>query len=220
MVITDSLEFFGEKFARFPMYRDFVALVVPLDKEGRTFIKKLENPKHDGLSAERLPDPQRRDHAKAVMKQLAKAIRDTIKSYTLAQFANEVSADELRRYFKSDLSVEPDAAKSAQDDPQTVRYRIEPSKPRPETRASARGKGDAGGVKPGPTPGPGPGPGPGSDPGTRPGGTGAGGSARPILLSDVRNRMLSNTNPKSRTILFTPSESGKATIVLEATGTQ
>ena len=44
MMITDSLEFFGDKFARFQMHRDFVALVVPLDAEGRAFIKKLENP--------------------------------------------------------------------------------------------------------------------------------------------------------------------------------
>jgi hypothetical protein len=43
-------------------------------------------------------------------------------------------------------------------------------------------------------------------------------SARPIVLSDVRNLLPSTANPRLRTIMFTPSEGGRATIVLEASG--
>jgi hypothetical protein len=53
MMITDNLKHFGDKFSRFPLYRDFVALVEPLDDQGNALIKKLEGPRHDELSAER-----------------------------------------------------------------------------------------------------------------------------------------------------------------------
>lgn len=220
MVITDSLELFGEKFARFPMYRDFVALVVPLDDEGRAFIKKLENPKHDGLSPERLPDQPRREHAKTVMKELAKKIRDTIRSYTLAQFEDEVSADEMRQYFPTDAAKPADSGESAQDDPETIRYQLEPKKPRSEPHAVRNEEGNVAGPRLGPTPSPGPGAGPGPSPGqgprSRP--NRGKGEARPIMLADVRNLLPRAENPKARTIMFTPSEGGMATILLEASG--
>ena len=72
MVITDSLEKFEEPFRSFPMYKEFVALVEPLDPAGSTFIKKLENPKHDGLSAERITDEAKRKKAVKAVKKLAK----------------------------------------------------------------------------------------------------------------------------------------------------
>ncbi len=216
MVITDSLEFFGEKFARFPMYRDFVALVVPLDNEGRAFIKKLENPKHDGLSAERLPDQQRREHAKSVMKKFAAKIRETIKSVALTSFDDEVSADEMRQYFQADAAKPADSGASSQDDPETVKYRLEPRKTPVEPRATGKGEGTTVGPKPGPGTGPGPGPGPGPNP--RPPSSGVKATARPIILSDVRNLLPTAANPRMRTIMFTPSEGGRATILLEASG--
>jgi hypothetical protein len=43
-------------------------------------------------------------------------------------------------------------------------------------------------------------------------------SARPVVLSDVRNLLPTATNPHLRTIMFTPSEGGRATILLEASG--
>jgi hypothetical protein len=218
MVITDSLEFFGDKLARFAMHRDFVALVVPLDDEGRAFIKKLENPKHDSLSAERLPDEGRRASARAIMKKLVKVIRETIKSHTLARFEDEVSADELRKYFAAEAERSAEAAANGQDDPQTVRYTIEPKKQKTEPRAAAKGKGNAGGERPGGTPGPGPGPEPGEERRPRDRGAGAAGVARPIRLADIRNLVPPDNNPKARTIMFTPAEGGKATITLEASG--
>jgi hypothetical protein len=218
MMITDSLEFFGDKFARFQMHRDFVALVVPLDAGGRAFIKKLENPKHDSLSAEWLADETRRAAAKGIMKQLVKFIRDTIKSHSLAQFEDEVSADELEKYFAVESQAATNPAQDGQDDLATVRYTIEPKKQRTEPRASSRGQGDTGGERRGRTYGLGPGPSPGENPRPRSRGTGGAGEARPIYLADTRNFVPSDNNPKTRTILFTPSEGGTATILLEASG--
>ena len=101
------------------MHRDFVALVVPLDPEGRAFIKKLENPKHDSLSAEWLADETRRVDAKSIMKRLVKFIRDTIKSHTLAQFGEakgRVLGNPVRRSFV-------EAAQLAMTDPAGVEAR-------------------------------------------------------------------------------------------------
>jgi hypothetical protein len=218
MMITDSLEFFGDKFARFQMHRDFVALVVPLDAEGRAFIKKLENPKHDGLSAEWLADEARRASAKSIMKQLVKLIRETIKSHTLTEFDDEVSADELKKYFAVEAQRPALPAQDGQDNLATVRYTIEPRNPRTEPRARARGRGDTGGGRPGGAPGPGPGPSPGDNPRPQTQGAGGAGDARPIYLADTRNFIPLKDNPRHRKILFTPSEGGTATICLEASG--
>lgn len=218
MVITDSLEYFGEKFARFPMYRDFVALVVPLDDEGRAFIKKLENPKHDGLSADRLPSLESRAHAKSVMKKFATTIRDTIKSVALTQFADEVSADEMRQYFQADAAKPDDPGESSEDDPETVKYRLEPKKTPVQPRVTGKGEGNIAGRQPKPGLGPEPGPGPRPGPRPRPPWSGIKTTARPIVLSDVRNLLPTAKNPRMRTIMFTPSEGGRATIVLEASG--
>jgi len=210
MVITDSLEHFGEKFARFPMYRDFVSLVVPLDDEGRALIKRLENPKHDGLSAERLPDEAKRNQAKSVMRRLARTIRDTIKSYTLAKFESEVSVDELAQYFATDVNRNPANGDSAAEDPQTIKYRIEPRKPKNGTRAARAGR--RGGTGPGPRTAKGAG-GETARPRMPSGRT----SAQPIVLDDVRN-VMGVAGPRSRRIFLTSPEGGTARIVIEAPG--
>jgi hypothetical protein len=222
MMITDSLEYFGEKFARFPMYRDFVALVVPLDDEGRAFIKRLENPKHDGLSADRLSSLESQAQAKSIMKKFATTIRDAIKSVALTKFEDEVSADEMRQFFQAEAAKPQNPGPSAQDDPETVKYRLEPKKIPEPPRVTGAGAGNTVGPRPkpgpGPAPGPGPGPGPSPGPTPRPPVSGIRMSARPIVLSDVRNLLPTAANPRLRTIMFTPSEGGHATIVLEASG--
>jgi len=218
MVITDSLENFGDRFSRFAMHRDFVAVVVPVTKEGSAFIKRLENPRHDGLSAERLPDVAAVNEARRVMKALAKAIRETIRSHTFIQFDNEMSVDEMRDYFSADADQSDKSKKSGQDDPATVRYTVEPRRPRTETRAAAPGKGNAGGTTRGPTPGPNPGPGPGDKPRPHNSGTGKSGNARAIRLQEVRHIPLPAKGAYGRTILFTPDETGTAIITLEASG--
>jgi hypothetical protein len=218
MVITDSLENFGDKFSRFALHRDFAAVVVPLEKEGGTLIKRLENPRHDGLSAERLPDEGERARAKAIMKRLIKTIRETIRSHSMLAFDSEMSVDEMRNYFAVEAQQDAKAPKSEQEDPNTLRYRVEPRRPRTSPHATVRGTGESGGPRPGPKPGPGPGPGPGPTPRPFNGGGGKSGDARTILLRDVRNRPTSGKGAAARSIFFTPEGSGMATIAVEATG--
>ena len=55
------------------------------------------------------------------MKQLVKFIRDTIKSHSLAQFEDEVSADELKKYFAVESHAATNPAQDGQDDLATVR---------------------------------------------------------------------------------------------------
>lgn len=218
MVITDSLENFGDRFSRFALHRDFVAVVVPLEKEGGALIKTLENPRHDGLSAERLPDESARARAKSIMKRLIKTIRETIRSYSMLAFESEMSVDEMRNYFAVESQKDAKAPKSEQEDPNTLRYRVEPRRQRSTPRATVRGTGDSGGPKPGPRPGPGPGPAPGPNPRPFAGGGGRVGDAKTILLRDVRNRPVPGRGAAARSIFFTPDGSGMATIVIEATG--
>src|SRR5258707_13232024 len=88
---------FASRLTRISLHWSF-----PSRRGGQAFLRKMEDPKHREFSAERLPDPDAREPAKNDMRRLAKTIRETIRSYTRAEFANEVSVDELRRYFASE----------------------------------------------------------------------------------------------------------------------
>jgi len=152
MVIADSLEHFGDKFVRFPMYKDFVALVMPAEAKGSAFIKKLEDPKHRELSSERLPDVRSRERAKGVMKMLAKRIREAVKFHTLADFDKEVAADEMRRYFEGERSGAESRSESSQADPQKLRYQVTPARRKPLPGSGAgqhAGSAGVGGESPG-----------------------------------------------------------------------
>jgi hypothetical protein len=223
MIITDSLEHFGDKFVRFPMYRDFVAVVTPLEGKGSSFIKKLEDPKHHELSPERLPDAAKREEAKAVMKRFAHAIRDAIKAHTLTKFDSEVSVDEMRRYFAAESEPSANDNKSKEEDPQAIRYKIEPRKERRRLSATSEGTGDSGTGVGGPSLGPGPGPDPhpgppNPNPVPRPNGPGGNQPVRVTFLEDVRNVRAASGSARQRKIYFTPAESGTAEITLQATG--
>ncbi len=219
MVITDSLVHFGDKLSRFPMYRDFVALVIPKEKKGSAYIRWLESPRHDELSAERLPDPASREKAKLVMKRLAKQIRDVLKSYTLTEYDDEVSADEMAQYFPPSSGDPSEGNKSDNDNPETLTYSLEPRESRAKTSDSASGEGVGGGLRPGTKAGPGAGPGPrpGSQPRPQPG-QGGQGNSRVIYLEDVRNIPAADRDATKRAVFFTSAEGGAATIAIDATG--
>jgi hypothetical protein len=220
MVIADSLEHFGEKFARFPLYRDFVALVTPVRPEGSAYIKRLEDPKHSSLSAEGLPDPKQRDRVKAVMKRLGQHIRETVKAEALATFEGEVPLDELRQYFASDESA-LDARAGKNDDPERLRYKIQERKPPKRGQGYSRGDDDAGGGWTADGVGPGPsGPlHPGTSEDLPPYGAQSSSGEKPlkqIQLGDVRNVALATA--KTRSLYFTAPESGECEIAIFATG--
>jgi hypothetical protein len=223
MVITDSLAHFGDAFARFSMYSDFVALVTPISSHGSAFIKRLEDPRHRDLSPEGLPDTASREQAKTVMKRLARKIRDTIKEYTLVKHESEVSLDEMRRYFAADSESSTDPKTGAEEDPERLRYRVERRKDNRRPQAAGEGDGGTGGgvggEEPGPGPRPTPRPGPPNPaPKPRPDGPGGPGAIRPVFLQGLRNIRPAGAGAKYRTIYFTPDEGGDVDIVLQATG--
>lgn len=218
MVITDSLEHFGDKLSRFPMYRDFVAVVTPLEQEGSAFIKKLEDPRHRELSAEGLHDEKSRAHAKHVMKQLAQKIRAVVKEKAVSHFAKEVSANEMRPYFSSETDGNDQNSEAKNEDPQKIRYKIEPRKQQASINATSAGTDDAGGGKGGGSKGPNVKPqnnGSGDGSKSTPGGNGRAKTVRPVHFQNVRNVF---KDSRSRTIFFTSFESGTADILIRAAG--
>ena len=230
LVITDSLKNFGQPFSRFPMCQDFVAVVSPLETGGSAFIKKLEDPKHEELSPEGLPDEAARAHAKAVVKKLGYAIRDAIKADSIVQYTSEVAANEMRQYFASESEPRPENRTSPDDDPEALRYRIEPRRPRQPPSAITEGDATAGpevapvpgpGLGPHPGPGPRPGPNPGPGPAPKPApipGPSAERTFRAVRLSQVRTVVPTGLESETRSIYFTPDVGGTLLFSLEAVG--
>lgn len=216
MMITDNLKHFGDKFVRFAMYRDFVALVEPLDDAGSKLFKDLENPRHDELSAERIPDPDKKTVAKRAMTQLAGKIREIIKSQTLVEPEDEVALDEMSEFFSEGGAGEAPPPADAEDDLSTITYK--PMKAKKVRQTKTHGPGDQGGA--GDTSGDGGdtggGPLPGKGAGS--GGKGSSGSVHGINLQAIRYTRSPGKGSRSRTIFFTPATSGIAKVTLEAAG--
>lgn len=215
MVITDNLSAFNEPFSRFPMYKDFVAVVTFLDVCGSSFIKKLEDPKHKELSSDGLLNQEERDNAKRVMKKLGRQIRAAIKEHTFTEYENEVIAVEMREYFSAGSAADFERRNSQDDDPETVKYKIEPRKKRSPTQVDADTDGNdeaEGGFN---SQG-----GDNSRGGKRrhPGGIDDARSVRSIPLKDVRNILTPGGTATSRTIFFTPMSSAQVIISLDAVG--
>ncbi|SDS50532.1 hypothetical protein SAMN05216496_1737 [Pseudomonas sp. Z003-0.4C(8344-21)] len=215
MVITDNLSSFNEPFLRFPMYKDFVAVVTFLDVRGSSFIKRLEDPKHKELSADGLLNQDDRDVAKRVMKKLAGKIRAAIKEHTFTEYENEVLADEMRDYFPAGSAPELEQRNSDNDDPETIKYQIEPRKKRPSTEAYTDVEGDA-------EAGGGFGDGRGGKVGEGrikyPGDVERARSKQSIPLLDVRNIITTGGASNSRTVFFTPTISTHALLSIDAVG--
>ena len=215
MVITDNLSAFNEPFSRFPMYKDFVAVVTFLDVCGSSFIKKLEDPKHKELSSDGLLNQEERDNAKRVMKKLGRQIRAAIKEHTFTEYENEVVAVEMREYFSAGSAADFERRNSQDDDPETVKYKIEPRKKRSPTQVDADADGNdeaEGGFD---SQG-----GDNSRGGKRrhPGGIDDARAVRSIPLKDVRNILTPGGTATSRTIFFTPMTSAQVIISLDAVG--
>lgn len=217
MMITDSLKHFGERFDRFPLYKDFVSLVEPLESEGSALIKKLESPRHDELSAGFIPDPNKAAAASVAMKALAKRIRETIKSETKIQHDAEVPIDEMSEFFadRSPSTLPPDP--TGEKNPEKFRYELKTSKK--VIRGVPPGSGAVGGGsapdgKPNSTTG-GTGVGGASDEGA---GTGGSASSTPARLRNVRSTLPPDRRLEKRQIYFTPLTDGQATISVQASG--
>ncbi|MCZ0954705.1 MAG: hypothetical protein OXQ89_09955 [Rhodospirillaceae bacterium] len=220
MLITDNLRHFGQPLARFPGSRDFVALVEPEDTGAGVLLKQLENPAHDGFSAERIPDPARRSKATAAMSRLGREIRETIRGATSVRHEGAVVLDELGRYFAEPGQAEAEPDSAAEDDPEKYTYsshRRRRQRPRAPTPAGGQEGGHSG---TGTGSGEENGGGTGTGFGTGSGGRGTRGVRDTVRLRDVRNRIRTGDSgmPVSRELYFTPGKGGPIEITVQATG--
>lgn len=215
MLITDNLSHFGQPLARFNGAKDFICLVEPVGDESARLLKQLENPAHNAFSAERLSDPAKRESAKKAMSALGKKLRGLIKDQAGIQPVESQQIDELASFFGE---VGASSGLSSETDPEKYTYtviRLDPKKNSQSSGAAGNNGGSAGGhqnkrtTKPGPT-------------SNSPGEAGRGakgreGQRRAIPLSQIRNRI---TDPAqtSRSIFFTPGDSGQIELLIQATG--
>ena len=110
MYITDNLSYFNEPFKRFPLHRDFAAIIEPAGDAESEWFKRLENPRHDNLSADRITDPDLRAIGQKAFGILAKEIRNSIRKQAKSQPSDTLELDELDHFFVSDETRTEDVA--------------------------------------------------------------------------------------------------------------
>ncbi|MES5485301.1 hypothetical protein QMZ05_21340 [Bradyrhizobium sp. INPA03-11B] len=222
MYITDNLAKFNEPFKRFPLHREFAVVIEPDGTSESEWFKRLENPAHDDLSADRITDPQLRAQGKRAFERLAKQIRQRIRELAKSEPTSSMELDELNDFFASDAAREWDDT-GPETDPRVLKPTvIQKSPPRPRRAASPASEDDDPPIPgPGPLP-PEPAPGPGSDPGSDPG---SGPKpprpqpqARSIELQGERNLLLDGTSGTKRRLFFTSPVTGSVNLSVEATG--
>ncbi len=219
MLITDNLRYFGHPLARFPGSRDFVVLVEPAETSSGVLLKKLENPAHDGFSAERIADPSKRAAATIAIRQLGKELREIIKSTTGVKHEGAVVLDELGRFFAETGKAETPSESDSERDPE--RYTYESQRRRPSRRrAPAPIEGQQGGSTGAGTGSGGTGGGTGTGTGKGAGGRGSRGDRDSLILRDVRNRIRRDDSGTavSRELHFSPEGAGVIELEVQATG--
>lgn len=218
MWITDSLQHFGEKLQKFPMYRDFVAVVECHESTGNALLKQLESPRHDSLSAERIADPVQRRVATKIMRDLAKQIREAVRQCAKPEAGESVAIDELAEFFADTAPNDRPPAPGGEVNPEKLTYQA--AKPRKKSPAAGAGRGvgisGGGGGDGGSRDGGKGGTGGLNGPGSGAGGTRGGTQAFPLL--DPRNVLGSGGDARLRTLHFTPARSGTAELRIMATG--
>jgi len=136
MLITDNLRHFGHPLQRFPGSRDFIVVVEPDDRDAGVLLKRLENPAHDGFSAERLPDAAKRAEAAKAMKRPGKELRETVRETAGVKREGAAVLDELGRVFaetgRTDKPDGPDAGHDPGHDPE--RYACRSMRRKPKSR--------------------------------------------------------------------------------------
>lgn len=217
MYITDSLQHFGDKLARFALQKDFVAVLEPIDKETSQVIRSLENPRHDELSPERIESPADQRRIKSAFKWLIAWTREVIRTQTMTASESEILLDELNQFFASpnESKAMPDAD-SSDEDPEKLKIQpLDARRVKASGRSGTGGDGGVGGSSRGGKKGGGSTVGPGVGVGS--GGTGSTGG-RAVSLTDVRNQFVSPEMKDQRRIFFTPEDSGTAVVRVFAPG--
>jgi hypothetical protein len=214
MYIADNLRHFGHAMARFPMSRDFVAVLEPNDRATSGRIRDMESPKHDEISAERLDDLAQRKKLKAGMKKVGEWVRSTIKSATTKPAEAEILLDEMNRFFSKPSAGQsiPDPA-NQNDDPEKSKVTPNPAPPTPLLGSGKGGEsGSSGGLKKSKAKG-------GKTSGGRSGagrGVVGGRGGKNVAYSSLRNSAL--RDGELRRIAFTPEASTMATLEITAIG--
>jgi hypothetical protein len=218
MLITRSLEHFGDRLERFAGSKEFIALVEPISGSASKLMKTLENPKHDSFSPYRISDPIKRSKAEIAMKKLKDELRKAIREHTSIVEQDEVILDELARLFAEPEPGNSPPDPNAERDPE--KYVFEPPKRRSRRTlkpAPTTGEEGGSGKKPNEEVGGKPGHGTGAGSGT--GGKGTKGTTLPIRLGGFRNRIAPDASADdARLLWFTPDKSGRVRLELEATG--
>lgn len=214
MYIADNLRHFGHPMARFPMSRDFVAVLEPDDRETSGRVRDIESPRHDEISAERLDDLAKRKKLKGAMKKVGEWIRSTIRSATTKPAEADLLLDEMNRFFSKPSAGQPipDPA-NKNDDPERPKVIPNHIPQKPLVGSGNQGEsGSSGGLKKSKAKG-------GKTAGGRMGGGrgavgGRGGKSVPF--GAMRNSV--SGGGELRSIAFTPEESVMATLEIVAIG--
>lgn len=213
MYITDNLANFNEPFKRFPLHRDFAVVVEPVGVHEGEWFKRLENPRHDDLSAERITDPALRKQGQRSFERLAKQIRLAIRELAKSEPSSSLELDELNDFFASD-EARTDDDEGPERDPRSFKPTpIVPSPPKPSKPRYRPGMEEDDVPSPAPTPDPEPNPNPPPRPILRPRKV-----ARPVVLQNERNLLPETTNSHRRRLLFTSPVAGEVVISIDATG--
>jgi hypothetical protein len=221
LAITDSLEKFGDRLARFPGYRDFVTFVEPVAPAGRALIRDLENPQHNELSPERITDESRRGIADAAMRKLRAEIRERLKQHARPPVSERMTLDEMSEFFADVDPTDKPPADEGEPDPETAVVTDSSVKRSPPVAIDADSTEGAHGGATEPVkrevvvPNPNPNPAPGQRPGAGPGEKGQRKSKCDLSLIAPRNALL---NLRRRRLHFTSSESAVARLSLVAIG--
>lgn len=216
MYITDNLANFNEPFKRFPLHQEFAVVIEPAGKTEGEWFKRLEGPKHNDLSAERITDPEMRKTGETIFSALAKGVRDRIRELAKSNPTTALELDELNELFASEKTrIEDD--QGLEEDPRSFDPSpIQPTPPRPRPkRPRPGGEFPTSGPVPEPDPNPDPPnpdpPGPGPVPRPRD-------LKEPVLLYEERTTIPDRRNLRGRRILFTPPVDGEICLSVEATG--
>ena len=222
MLITDTLENFNAKLARFPGARDFIALVEPdpNDVDAGALLKNLENPAHDGFSAERITDEDKKEQVIAAMQELARKLREVINDSAEIKYEGATTIDELASYFPGAPGEGMSDDADGEPDPERYVYQARPFSPRepvvpdPDDDGEEGGSGGNGHTSGGGGGGHGPGHGKGS------GGTGDMAKRQLVVLNDIRNTTVPDKPDSAqwRKLYFTPASSGHIELEILATG--
>lgn len=221
MFITDNLGYFAHKFAKFPSARDFVCLVEPVDDNAGRMMKSLENPQHKDFSADRIPDPTKRQIATKAMQALGLQIRSLINNKAGVEITDSIIIEELAHLFGEGAADNTDASGSEKT-PEKYTYEVVRQSRNRTPPANNRGTGakDMGAHQS--TQRTGSGNSGSSNNGQRSdeGKTKASERHRRINLKDVRNRIVANgtLSSASRTLYFTAPTSGQIELSVQALG--